>query len=153
MHLEKYELKTEDDGLRFGFISDGTQGNIQKIVIYTKIPDQILPMYNLGFGDKNLVTGDISDTIASNNGDRNKVLATVASTVYIFTEKYPNAWIAMKGSTPTRTRLYQMGINLYYNEIIADFVVLGQVGTDWFPFEKNKNYEAFIITKKYNFPQ
>jgi hypothetical protein len=34
-------------------------------------------MYNLGFGDYNEITGLIDDKVITNNGDREKVLATV----------------------------------------------------------------------------
>lgn len=82
MDLEKYELRSAPDLMSFKFISEGIQGNIEKIVLYSKVPYQILPIYNLGFGDKDPETGEPSDTVKSNNGDRDKVLATVASTVY-----------------------------------------------------------------------
>ncbi len=49
--------------------------------------------YNLGFGDKDEKTGEISDLVITNNGDSQQVLATVASTVYAFTDKNPTAWI------------------------------------------------------------
>ncbi len=48
-------------------------------------------MSNLGFGDKDLQTGEVDDTVISDNGDSQKVLATVAATVYAFTDKYPEA--------------------------------------------------------------
>jgi hypothetical protein len=143
MHLEKYEVKSKQDFTYFEFVSEGIQGNIAKIVTYYKIDNQILPIFNLGFGDKDENTGNISDKAVSNNGDRNKVLATVASTVYTFTTQNPSAWIYMEGSTPVRTRLYQMGINLYYDEITNDFMVLGSLNGDWQTFQKNVNYESF----------
>jgi hypothetical protein len=44
-------------------------------------------LYNLAFGDKNLDTGDLNDLAISNNGDSEKVLATVVAAVYAFTNK------------------------------------------------------------------
>ena len=44
-------------------------------------------VYNIAFGDKDNTTGNIDDTIISNNGDSEKVLATVAATVYAFIDK------------------------------------------------------------------
>ncbi len=152
MHLEKYEVTSKHESMYFEFVSIGIQGNITKIVLYDRMPNQILPIFNLGFGDKDETTGEISDLIASNNGDRDKVLATVASTVYEFTSLYPNAWIYMEGSTPARTRLYQMGINLYLDYIAKDFMVLGSQNDNWLPFEKNINYDFFLITLKQNYP-
>ena len=148
MHLEKYEVESKPDFMYFEFISEGIQGNIEKVVLYEKLPNQILPIYNLGFGDKDSQTGELSDTVKTNNGDRDKILVTVASTIYEFTTHYPNVWILMQGSTPVRTRLYQIAINLYYDEIIADFTILGFKNDDWIPFEKNINYEGFLLNRK-----
>ncbi len=67
-------------------------------------------IYNLAFGDFDEETNSINDISITNNGDSTKVLATVASTVYAFIEKHPNAWIFATGSTIVRTRLYRMGI-------------------------------------------
>ena len=39
----------------------------------------------MGFGDKDLATGDINDLVVTDNKDSQKVLATVAFTVYTFT--------------------------------------------------------------------
>jgi hypothetical protein len=85
-----------------------------------------------------------------NNGDSSKVLATVASTIYAFTDKYPNAWIFATGSTVVRTRLYRMGITNNLEEITEDFYVYG-LTTDtniWEEFIIGEDYEAFLITKK-----
>jgi hypothetical protein len=80
-----------------------------------------------------------------------KVLATVASTVYAFTEKYPNAWIVATGSTSVRTRLYRMGMTNNLIEIKEDFDIYGytQDGT-WQDFIIGEDYEAFLITRKDN---
>jgi len=51
--------------------------------------------------------GNISDITNSNNGDMEKVLYTVANTVYDFLDHYPDELIFAHGSTPIRTRLYQ----------------------------------------------
>ena len=47
----------------------------------------------------------------SNNGDAEKILATVVAAVYAFYDQYPTVWILLTGSTASRTRLYQMAIN------------------------------------------
>lgn len=60
----------------------------------------------------------ISDLTVTNYGDSLKVRATVASTVYAFTEKYPSAWVFATGSTAVRTRFYRMGISNDYVDIV-----------------------------------
>ena len=109
-------------------------------------------IYNLAFGDFNEETKKIDDFSITNNGDSIKVLATVASTVYAFTEKYPKAWIFATGSTIVRTRLYRMGITNNLAEIKEDFKVYGLTidANKWEEFIVGEDYEAFLITKKEN---
>ena len=54
------------------------------------------------------------------------------------------------GSTKVRTRLYQMGISNNLEEITADFKVLGRKEGIWQRFEKNVQYDMFLITLKKN---
>ena len=76
------------------------------------------------------------------------VLATVVSTVYAFTDKYPDAWVFATGSTKARTRLYRMGITKYILEIKKDFQVFGLRDDEWEKFEKEVEYEAFLVKRK-----
>jgi len=73
------------------------------------------------------------------------VLATVAATLYAFTDHYPQATIIATGSTEARTRLYRMGIANNLTVIEEDFTVFGLTETDWEPFRKNIVYSAFLI--------
>jgi len=109
-------------------------------------------VYNLAFGDYDEKTNSINDLSITNNGDSLKVLATVASTVYAFTDKYPNAWIFATGSTLVRTRLYRMGITNNLVEIKEDYKVYGLTieGIAWEEFIIGEDYEDFLITKKEN---
>ncbi len=97
MKLERYELKAEKSLMVFEFVSEGPKGEISKLVQFgeTNLKD----VYNLAFKDKDMITVDINDAVASNNNDSDKVLATVVATVYAFTAKYPDAWIYATGST------------------------------------------------------
>jgi len=82
------------------------------------------------------------------------VLATVASTVYAFTQKNPKAWILATGSTNARTRLYRMGITNNLVEICEDFKVFGlNDNGEWDEFIVGEDYEAFLLTKKENISQ
>jgi len=133
----------------FEFTSEGPKGKIKKIVEYSETGTE--NVYNLGFGDYDEVTSGINDLSVTNNGDSLKVLATVASTVYAFTEKHPNAWIFATGSTIVRTRLYRMGITNNLAEIAEDFIVLGYNSKgEWEEFVIGEDYEAFLLTKKSN---
>src|SRR5438552_1350560 len=119
MDIEKYTLKAEDSFMVYEFLSEGPKGKIPELVKFSKTNAKNL--FNLAFGDKDLKTGRINDLIISNNGDSEKVLATVIATVYAFTEKHPDAWIYATGSTLARARLYRMGITKYIVEIRKDF--------------------------------
>jgi hypothetical protein len=85
MKLPRYELKAEKSLMVFEFISEGTKGQIPKLIKYNET--NLKDMYNLAFGDKNPETGEIDDKVVSNNGDSEKVLATVVATVYAFSDK------------------------------------------------------------------
>ena len=80
MKLPKYPLASSDELMTFEFISEGSKGLISKLVRYQRT--NVEGVYNLAFGDEDHLTGDIDDTVISNNGDSEKVLATVAATVY-----------------------------------------------------------------------
>ena len=146
MKYDKYELESDKKLLVFEFTSVGTKGQIKKLIQYTET--NLKDYYNLGFGDKNEKTGEIDDTTITNNGDSQKVLATVASTVYAFTDKYPDAWIYAVGSNNARTRLYRMGITNNLLEIKKDFEVYGLKEGQWHEFRKTTEYKAFLIRRK-----
>ena len=97
---------------------------------------------------KDLTTEEIDDTIISNNEDSEKVLATVVATLYAFTDKYPDAWIYAVGSTKSRTRLYRMGITKYLSEVYEDFDMLGEWNDNWEAFQKDVEYESFLVRRK-----
>lgn len=99
----------------------------------------------MSFGDWSEKKRKINDLAISNNGDRQKILATVASAVLEFTLFSPDAIIHAKGATPARTRLYQMGIALHFPEIIKLFHIKGLKNGTWETFKSGKNYEAFLL--------
>lgn len=98
--LEKYELKSGEQLAVFEFISVGSNGRIKKLVQYTITNSKDL--YNLGFGDKNIDTGEIDDNVISNNGDSEKVLAIVVATLYV---KFKNYWIMNITDLNTKKKL------------------------------------------------
>jgi hypothetical protein len=87
MKIERYPVVIGETSMVFEFSSEGVRGQISKLVIYSET--HLHNFYNLGFGDKDDATGQIDDEVITNNGDSEKVLATVASTLYTFTDKFP----------------------------------------------------------------
>lgn len=122
MSVDKYELISGDYFEEFEFISIGKKGEIHKIIQFT--PAGYVNVYNLGFGDKDMKTGSISDNVISNNGDSEKVLSTVIEALYLFTDKNQDALVYATGSTTSRTRLYQMGITKFLDQAKKDFIIL-----------------------------
>jgi hypothetical protein len=147
MNLERYVYFASNDFQDYEFYSNGPNGKIRKVIMYTKIQDNPA-MYNLAFGDADADTGVVYDNVISNNQDRDVVLSTVANTINEFSDRYGNHWIFATGSTPSRTRLYQMGIARLWKEISMDFDVYGDKNGNWQPFQKNVNYKAFLVKRK-----
>jgi hypothetical protein len=146
MKRDKYQLESDAKLLLFEFTSIGPKGNIKKIIQYAET--NLRNYYNLGFGDKDEQTGEIDDATITNNGDSQKILATVASPVYAFMDKHPDAMIYAKGSNSVRTRLYRIGITNNLFEIKKDFHIFGLKNDQWEEFHQNDNYDAFLLMKK-----
>jgi hypothetical protein len=148
MHLDCYQYLAKNDYYDYEFVSDGPKGKIRKAVRFTKVRDGNPGFYNLGFGDIDEISDTINDQVVTDNGDRDKVLATVALTVMDFTNIHGSHYIIAQGSSPSRTRLYQIGISRLWNEISADFDVFGFADNHWHAFQHNVNYEAFLVKRK-----
>lgn len=146
MKLDRYELKAGNNLTTFEFLSEEKKGKIIKVVQFQKM--NLSGLYNLAFGDKDSVTDELDDKIVTDNGDSEKVLATVVAAIYAFADWYPDAWIYATGSTIGRTRLYRMGINKYYDIVKADFDIMGDCENEWEWYEKGKDYQAFAVRRK-----
>ena len=148
MYSERYEFSAINSLLDFEFFSEGPNGKIKKVVRFTLQSFNGITYFNLGFGDWDNEKKHIDDFAKSNNNDAKKILVTVAVIVLEFTNRFPGALIYAQGSTPGRTRLYQIGIATNWEEIGHLFYVYGQIKGEWFPFVKNTNYEGFLGFRK-----
>jgi hypothetical protein len=146
MELERYPYFT-NDFKDYVFFSEGPKGRIKKIIKFTKIQD-FPDVYNLGFGDEQPGTEKINDWVVTNSEDRDIVLATVANTIIQFINHYGDYLIYIQGSTPARTRLYQMTISLCLDEVLVDFDLFGSKKGIFERFQKNVNYDAFLVKRK-----
>lgn len=146
MLTDLYPLDISPDYKTYHFISSGPKGDIFKMVRYSVYTNTNI--VNMGFGDYDYTTATLNDRSVTNNGDTRKVLATVVSTLFIFTNHYPNAIVFARGSTPVRTRLYQMGIAANILPIESQFTVRGFNGRKWERFQLNTNYRAFSAQRK-----
>jgi hypothetical protein len=148
MELQTYDIKQNKKSRTFEFTSVGAKGSIRKLVLYqeTAIPN----LFNLAFGDYNSQTGELDDLIVSDNGDGEKVLATVVSTIHRFFKENPKAIVYLTGSTHPRTRLYRIAISKYLPVFEEKFEILGELSTDWERFKVNTEYQGFFIKLKTN---
>jgi hypothetical protein len=107
---------------------------------------------NLGFGDLR-PDSSIDDKVSSNNGDMIKVLATVVAILNDFTKHHPDKEIAIKGSTPERTRLYARILKTYYHEFSKEFRITSLIDSGnriertRFDPSVNIEYFAFLIKR------
>lgn len=146
MNYEMYsDYKYTDDYSVFDFVSNGKNGPIPKRVTFTSI--ELDNVYNLAFGDVD-ENGEIDDYIKSDNGDRNKILATIFKVVDLYTKKYPERWIAFSGSTKERTRLYRIAVGLNLEELCQNFEIYVYTEEGLKPFCKNMEVSVFVIKRK-----
>ena len=145
MNLKKYPIISTNEHQTYEFLSEGPNGTIKKVIYFQEIDDNL---FNLAFGDWDESEQGIDDKARSNNHDRDKVMATVAFAVMAFINYYPEAKIFAKGSTPSRTRLYQIGIFANLHEISQLLVIEGFINGIWEPIEKHRNYHAFLVGVK-----
>jgi hypothetical protein len=145
----KYEvytgIKVTDDFNVFDFISTGKHGNILKRVVFTKTEED--DVYNLALGDVD-DDNDLNDYAVTDNGDRNKVLATVVSIIGAYTKRFPDRWIIFRGITAERTRLYRMAIGLNYKELSVTYEIWGLLSEEVVLFAKDPAINAFVIRRK-----
>ena len=88
MLKDYYNVRVSENVEAFEFDSTGPKGSVRKVVRYVLI--NLKGFYNLGFGDLDEQTAEISDITITNNKDSQKVVATVAATLYAFIETHPS---------------------------------------------------------------
>lgn len=138
-----YEFTILEEAFRYEFTSVGNKV-IEKVIIFEKTD---LPNYfNLVLADI-LEDGTIDDIVESRNGDMEKILATTIHTIFAFIAHYPEAKIFFSGSSPSRTRLYNIILTKEFRNF-KNFQILGLKNKVLLPFERNEIYEAFVIFKK-----
>jgi hypothetical protein len=149
MNLERYEYEINREFREYEFYSEGPKGKLKKVVRFILEIANGIPYYNICFGDWNDEALAIDDNAVSNNGDRDKLLATIAVIILDFSRLFPDSFLYAQGRTPSRTRLYRMGINKLWNEIVSDFDLYGvREDNTMEPYRKNINYKGFLLRHK-----
>jgi len=134
------------------FYSIGKSGNFELRMLITREKGSAnMNDFNLGFGVWNDEIKDIDDGVETRNGDMQQILATVAKRSLEFLEKYPNAELFAKGSTPSRTRLYQMEISKFIDDVPKNLRIEGLITKNnigFVNFQKGINFDAFLLSAK-----
>jgi hypothetical protein len=143
--FESYEYNVDPSFHKFEFESCGPKGRIRK---EAKFDHLIGNVYNFGFGDKIDGTDKIDDKAITNNSDMDKIFATLTKIILAFTEKFPSVTILLKGSTASRTRLYQMTIKRNWKLVETFFDVRGYQDGNIQTFKLENNYEEIFIKRR-----
>ena len=145
MNLDKYNLDISENSICFYFTSIGRKGTIKKIIKFQQLSKP--HYYNISFGDW-IDTDIVDDKNITDNGDSQKILATIAHSVLLFTNENKKARIIAVAHSPSRTRLYRISISNNLYEITKKFHLLGLLNDKWEIFEPGMDYKAFLVSRK-----
>ncbi|MCE7063270.1 DUF6934 family protein [Dyadobacter sp. CY343] len=141
----------------FQFFSTGPKGIFELHVHFQQIGERI---FNLAFGVWDQTTETVDDSYNLRNQDTDIILATVGRIALDFLDEYCPCDVFAVGSTPGRTRKYQMGISHHISNLTEKYRVLGFLAStedvfdyldskeSWREIEQGVNYKAFLITSK-----
>jgi len=100
----------------------------------------------LGFGD--LDDGQIDDAVVSNNADLVKIMNTIASTLYSFTEQYPGSKVYIEPVDKKRSNLYHHIFRRRFGEIQPLFIIKGLTAGGWKDYLPGNRYLAFELERR-----
>lgn len=178
-HQNAYEFQQEKSvkELTFFFISDGI-AEIIKIVQYSFVQDfDGISVYNLGFGDYDIVNEMIYDNVNTNNGDAYRVFNTVLNTIPVFFTTYPGSILLVQGSDGRpeftdncklaclkncksecknfnrRLTVYRGYVNKNFRQLVIDYQFFGGKRDNdeaiiMEPYKIQGKYEAVFLLKK-----
>lgn len=146
MNEESYPFNSIEQIFVFEFESISPNKTIKKLVEISLV-DVENQVFNIALLDV-LPGNTMSDITVSNNSDMPKVLTTVFRALDQFFKLIPAARVLLSGSTPSRTRLYQMAMSKYLYELELKFDIWGFMGDNPESFTKRRNYERFTISLK-----
>ncbi|WP_316813845.1 DUF6934 family protein [Pedobacter heparinus] len=92
------EENLSDDGVEYLFVSKGIRDVVKAVQFDYVMNFSERKVYNLGFGDYDIFSGKINDSINTVNGDVYAVFNTVLSTIPKFFDKFSDAVILVQGS-------------------------------------------------------
>ncbi|GGH75305.1 hypothetical protein HNQ91_004625 [Filimonas zeae] len=157
------------NGLEFFFISKGERDVIKAVEFSFVQKLDGRDIYNLGFGDYDLESDTVTDSVYTNNGDAYKVFNTVLNCIPIFFESYKSAMLMVQGSDGgadfieqcrlvcvkrcgSRCKNYNRRISVYQGYVNKNFELLS---TDYqffggFRTGKQATMEPYVPFRKYD---
>lgn len=145
MDLEFYPVYADADRLYFDFLSVSAEKTVRKAVFFTPLSEH--KVFNLALVDVR-PDGSVCDKTISNNGDLEKIMATVIHCVARFFEFYPQADIHIQANTPARNRLYRIIISKELSRIKKYYEIYGMTDSVAEPFEPGREYRLYTIKLK-----
>lgn len=146
MITESYPFIASSNQTQYFFQSEGKQGTILKIVIFTHIIDDL---WNLGFGDVDMDKGTIDGLVVTNNQDVAKVIGTVAKITYAFFADFPERSIEIKPVDERRKTLYNYVFKKHFKDIHLAFHVIGSINMVEELYNPNNLYDSFKLKLKF----
>jgi hypothetical protein len=143
MIQDSYEYFDLKDSILFSFESEGANGIILKIIIFTLNEDGT---WNLAFGDWQ--NNDINDSVISNNQDIVRVISTVAKVTYVFFDNYPDATVVIKPVDEKRKKLYNIVFKRHYDVITLNFHIFAIINREREIYSPDKQYDSFELSLK-----
>lgn len=144
MIKESYDFTRLGEKPYFYFESEGEQGIISKVIIFSYLEDE---SWNLAFGD--LKGGDIDDSVISNNYDIVKLVSTIAKVVYEFSAEYPSRHIVIEPVDEKRKKLYNHIFRRNYEDILLTFHIIGTYNGNDENYSPKKFYDIFKLIRKF----
>lgn len=136
-----------DSSDRIFYFSGSRDNAIDKVLLFKCLDDS--GIYEIVLG--NLRTdGSIDVDGTGDHADAATVLSTVAKIIAFFLSDHPEAEIFIVGTTPARTRLYQMAIVRELDDLGQYFDICGYTGGDEEIFQSGRTYQSFTISLKNN---
>lgn len=180
MALPAYHIHSKDiseTGIKYYFLSEGSNAVIKAVEYFYFTDFNGKMVYNLGFGDYDIVSDKIDDRVNTDNGDIYHVFNTVLSTVPEFFNSISDAAVMVRGSDSSdeferecrqickrnncdnicqkkhqRIRTYCSYVSREYDALIQTYDFFGgaqrQDDTVIERFIRNKFYDSVLLVKK-----
>jgi hypothetical protein len=121
------ELKALPDYSHFLFISRGIAGSTTREVRFIRQKEKNIfnnssnPIYNLDIRDFHQ---DVQSLAAiTDNGDMNNVLTTLIMIIELYSDRFPDRVIRLKGDTKEKSLLYRIALDKHVDVLKQHFVI------------------------------